>query len=62
MIEKHKTSDYDDGEEKEEKRQMNFFTSSVCDLLIPIAETSLSSAFKQQFQDRKETNGEEKGK
>jgi len=41
---------------------MNFFTSSVCDLLIPIAETSLSSAFKQQLHDRKETNGEVKRK
>ncbi len=61
-------------EEKEEKRQMSFFTSSVCDLLISIAETSLSSAsrlgcyqpdvraLKQQLHDRKEKNGEPKYK
>ncbi len=47
---------------------MNFFTSTVCDLLIPIAEPPLSSAsrpgcyqpdgraLKQRLHDRKETN------
>ena len=61
-------------DEMEEKRQMSFFTSSVCDLLISIAETSLSSAsrlgcyqpdvraLKQQLHDRKEKNGEPKYK
>ncbi|HCK89130.1 MAG TPA: hypothetical protein DHW39_10040 [Erysipelotrichaceae bacterium] len=53
---------------------MNFFTSSVCDLLISIAETSLSSAsrlgcyqpdvraLKQQLHDREEKNGKPKYK
>ena len=60
-------------EEKEEKRQMNSFTSSICDL-FSIAETSLSSAsrlgcyqpdvraLKQQLHDRKETDGKIKRK
>ena len=49
---------------------MNFFTSTVCDFLISVAETSLSSVFrhgcyqsdvrslKQQFHDSTETIGE----
>ena len=53
---------------------MKFFTSSICDLLISIAETSLSSAsrlgcyqpdvraLKQQLHDRKETDGKIKRK
>ena len=53
---------------------MIFFTSTVCDLLIWIAEHSLVStshagnyqpdvrALKQQLHDRKETNGDVKGK
>ena len=53
---------------------MNFFTSTVCDLLISIAETSLSSAsrlgcyqpdvcvLKRQLHDRKETDRKMKRK
>ncbi len=51
---------------------MNFFTSSVCNLLIWIAQHSLVSTshagnyqpdvrrLKQQLHDRKETNGEDR--
>ncbi len=61
-------------EGKRRKKQMNIFTTTVCDLLISIAETSLSSAsrlgcyqpdvrsLKEQLHDRKETNGEGKRK
>ncbi|MCR4952086.1 MAG: hypothetical protein K6A40_12270 [Solobacterium sp.] len=65
FVEMQNIVNYDDGEEKEEKRQMIFFTSSVCDLLIWIAEHSLAGtshagnyqpdvrALKQQLQNRR---------